>query len=127
MKTAIGLFAFSALFGAAIALTYWLIAREPTGTILLGLMAAALSFTAAYALLAERRAQVEGDTEAALPVEDDLGVFTPHSVWPIFIAFASAMSLIGLLWSPLLGLIATAAAIACTWRLGAESARTGGR
>lgn len=127
MKTAIGLFAFSALFGGAIALTYWLIAREPAGTILLGLMAAALSFTAAYALVAERSARVEGDSQGALPVDDGLGIFTQHSAWPILIALAAATSLIGILWSPLLGIFAIASGLVCLWRLGAESARTGRR
>lgn len=127
MKTAIGLFAFSALFGAAIALTYWLIAREPAGTILLGLMAAALSLTATYALLAERKAKVEGDGKGAMRVDDDLGIFTQHSAWPILLALAAAMSLVGILWSPLVGIFASAGGIACLWRLGAESARTGRR
>ena len=55
------LFISSAVFAIAIAMAYWLVAHEITGTFLLGFMAFALSFVAGYMIVAEREADLWGD------------------------------------------------------------------
>lgn len=127
MKTFIVFFAASALFGAVTGLAYWYVAHEEgTGTVLLGCMAAALAFTAAYAIIAEKNADLPGDDPSETPGEaagEDLGIFTSYSAWPILVAVSALATLVGMLWSPLIGFSGLIALLLCLWRLGAESAR----
>jgi hypothetical protein len=121
------LFAASACFGIAIAVTYFYLSHEVAGTFLLGVMGAGLLFAAGYALLAERDAALDGDSEDAVPgsaAGEDLGVFTTRSAWPILIAAAVLLVLLGVLWSPGLAALAFVALIVFIWRLGRESNRT---
>lgn len=117
----------SAAFGIAIAVVYWFSSHDPTGTVLLGLMTAALIFTAGYALVAERHADLDSDDEAATTQSaagEVLGVFTTRSAYPILVALCAAFFLFGVIWAPLLSVLSLAGLILCLWRLGAESART---
>ncbi len=127
MKTFVGLFLSSTAFGVAIAVAYFFVAHEEaTGTILLGIMAAALAFAALYAVVAERNAHIDGDGEDIKPEQtagEDLGIFTSESAYPILVALSSLFVLLGLLYSPLLAFISIIALLLCLWRLGAESAR----
>jgi hypothetical protein len=127
VKTFVLFFGGSAIFGAVTGLAYWLVAHEEaTGTVLLGCMAAALAFTAAYAVIAEKNADLPGDDPAELPetaAGENLGIFTTRSAWPILVAISSLAALVGMLWSPLIGFSGLIALILCLWRLGAESAR----
>ncbi len=127
MKSFVGLFACSAAFGLVIAVAYsWVAHEEAAGTILLGIMTAALVFAASYAVIAERNADLDGDKATmtnAASAGEDLGVFTTSSAWPILIAASGALALCGLLWSPLLGVAGFVALILGLWRMGAESSR----
>jgi hypothetical protein len=127
MKTFVLFFGASAIFGAVTGLAYWFIAHEEaTGTVLLGCMGAALAFTAAYAIVAEKSADLPGDDPAETPERaagEDLGIFTSYSAWPILVAVSSLATLVGMLWSPLVGFSGLIALVLCLWRLGAESAR----
>lgn len=127
MKTVVGLFLCSAAFGFVIAVAYWWVARaEATGTVLLGIMTAALVFAASYAAIAERNADLDGDHAAMTNEEtagEDLGAFTTSSAWPILIAAAAAIGLCGIPWSPLLAAAGFAVVVIGLWRMGAESAR----
>lgn len=116
----------SAGFGIAIATIYFTNSHEPIGTVLLGIMAAALLFAAGYAVLAERDADLDGDRESEGPADaagEDLGIFTTHSAWPILIAVSVLFVLIGALWSPLVAALAIISLVLCLWRMGRESNR----
>ena len=127
MKTFVGLFGISSAFGAAICIAYFFIAHEETtGTVLLGIMAAALLFTVGYAVVAERNAGLEGDRPDASPGEASgtiVGTFTSNSPYPILIALFTATLLCGILWVPLLALASLVVVLLCLWRMGAKSAR----
>ncbi len=126
MKTFVVLFICSALFGLSIGVAYWWVAHEITGTLLLGVMTAALAFAATYAMAAERDAHLDGDNPTITneqTVGEDLGVFTTSSAWPILIAAGAALGLCGLPWSPLLAIVGFVVVILALWRMGAESAR----
>lgn len=128
MKTGIGLFVSSAIFGVAIAVAYWFSSHHAAGTILLGLMGAALAFATIWAVLAEREAKLDGDDPQMAQAQaagEDLGVFTTSSAWPILAACAALMMLLGMLWSPFLFGAGVLAMLLILWRLGAESARAG--
>lgn len=127
MKTFVVLFLSSAAFGLVILVAYWFVAHEETvGSVLLALMTAALSFTALYAVLAERAANIDGDGTNLTPQDvagEDLGVYTTHSPYPLLVALSCTFLLIGVIYSPLLAFAAIVALLLCLWRLGAESAR----
>ncbi len=128
MKTFVQLFISSAIFGVVIGVAYWFVAHEEaTGTMLLGIMTAALTFTAGYAVIAERNANLDGDRQdmlAPAAAGEDLGIFTIESAWPILVALSCVFMLTGLLWSPFVAAAGLVALLLCLWRLGAESART---
>jgi len=128
MKTGVGLFISSALFGIAIATIYWFSSHHYGGTILLGLMAAALAFATVWAIAAEREATLDGDDpqmQQSDAAGEDLGIFTTASAWPILMACSVLALLLGAIWSPFLLFVGIAAILLIVWRLGAESARVG--
>jgi hypothetical protein len=126
MKTGISLFVSSTVFGIIIAAAYWISSHHAGGTILLGLMAAGLSFATIYALLAERDADLTGDDPRIVQSQaagEDLGIFTSASAWPILMALAVTATLAGVVWSMPVAVAGLAAIVLIGWRLGAESAR----
>ncbi len=130
MKTFVGLFISSAVFGIAIATIYELTSHEMTGTFLLGIMAAALIFAAGYAIFAEREANLDGDRNDERMEQaagEDLGIFTTSSAWPILMAFSVLVFLVGVVWVPLLLIVGLTAMLLIVWRLVAESNRIGSR
>lgn len=128
MRSFVGLFGISAAFGCAVAIAYFFIAHEEgAGTALLGIMTAALTFAALYAVVAERDADLEGDYPNKRNEEvagEDLGIFTTQTPYPILIAVSALAMMTGMLWSPLLGIAGLIGMLLCFWRLGAESSRT---
>jgi Cytochrome c oxidase subunit IV len=127
MRTFVAIFLISAAFGAAIAIAYFFLAHEEgAGTALLGIMGAALTFAALYAVFAERDADLEGDYPLKTNEEvagEDLGIFTTETPYPFLIAVCVLAMLTGALWSPLLGAAGLVGLLLCFWRLGAESSR----
>ena len=127
MRTFVGIFLVSAAFGVAIAIAYFFVAHEEAiGTALLGIMGAALTFAALYAVVAERDADLPGDypyESSDSPAGEDLGIFTTETPYPILIALCTLALMTGMLWSPLLGIFGLFGLLLCFWRLGAESAR----
>ncbi|MDQ2679501.1 MAG: cytochrome c oxidase subunit 4 [Candidatus Eremiobacteraeota bacterium] len=99
MKIGRTLFVSSALFGFAIAISYWFSSRNPDGTFLLGLMAGALTFAAGYMFFAERGARLIGDRGDATNHDGEgerLGVFTSNTPWPLITAFGAFAMLVGM-------------------------------
>lgn len=130
MKTFIGLFASSAVFGASISIIYWFSSREYAGTLLLGFMFCGLVFAAGYAKMAESEADLAGDDPQRQHKEtagEDVGIVTKESAWPTALAVSILLFFIGLVWSDFLLVAGIVAILLCLWRLGAESARAGHR
>jgi hypothetical protein len=128
MRTFVGLFMSSAVFGAAISIIYWFASHEYAGALLLGFMFCGLAFAAGYAMLAERDAEIQGDDPQRQHKEaagEDVGIVTKESAWPTALAFSILWFFIGLVWSDFLLFTGLAAMLFCLWRLGAESARVG--
>jgi hypothetical protein len=127
MKTFVGLFAISAIFGLLVDATYWFVAGvEPAGVALLSIMTAGLIFCAGYAFVAERDAALEGD-DPNKPAErlagETIEVFTTHSPWPICVAACVLAMLTGVIWSPMLCGLGFAGMLYCCYRLGRESSQ----
>jgi hypothetical protein len=112
MKVGLGLFVSSGAFAIVIAVAYWLFAREPAGTILLGFLAFALSFIAGYMIAAEREADLWGDDANANTTEaagEIVGIYSTRSPLPVASAAALTCVGLGLVVSPtiaVLGIIA---------------------
>jgi hypothetical protein len=115
MKVGLRLFLSSGAFAIVIAIAYWLLAREPAGTILLGFLAFALSLIAGYMIVAERDADLWGDdanannTEAAGEV---VGIYSIRSPLPIASATALTCVGLGLVVSPTIAVMGIIAIIA---------------
>jgi hypothetical protein len=109
---ALRLFLSSAAFTAVLAVSYWLVAHDPAGTVLLGFMTAALLVIAGYMVAAERNAGLYADDENATPAGargERIGTFVLHSPAPFWIGLALMGLLLGLVVAPAaagLGLIA---------------------
>jgi hypothetical protein len=109
------LFVSSALFGIAIAVSYWFTSHESIGTFMLGVMAFGLSFVAGYMIVAEREADLIGDKRQAQMKDaagELVGTFTIRSPLPLGAALAVTAIGIGIVVSPtvaILGIIATLA------------------
>ena len=115
MKIGLRLFLSSATFGIAIALAYWLVSREITGTFLLGFMACALSFVAGYMIFAEKDADLRSDRKDANPGDGAgtvIGVYTTRSPLPFWIAIAVVAAGLGLVISPSFAVVALIAILA---------------
>ena len=115
MTIGLRLFISSGVFAIAIATAYWLVAREVTGTFLLGFMAFALSVIASYMIVAEREADVWGDKADADQRDaagQMLGTYSVRSPLPIWSAVAVTCILLGVVISPTLAVLGILAVLA---------------
>jgi Cytochrome c oxidase subunit IV len=106
------IFAIITVFFTIAAPVYWLISYEPAGTVALALTAAMSGLIAFYILFTARRLpspRPEDRTDAEIEEGvGDLGFFSPHSWWPLFLAGSAAIAALGLVfgwWLLGLGLI----------------------
>jgi hypothetical protein len=98
MSTAAKVFLGAAAFGAAIGGLYWVVAREPTGTVLLAFFGAAPLIAAVYLWRAARGGPPPEDRPDADPggfAGMDLGMFATESAWPVIFAGASLLVGVG--------------------------------
>ncbi len=112
MTIGLRLFISSAVFAIGIAVAYWLVAHEITGTFLLGFMAFALVFIAGYMIVAEREADLLGDrTDAKIGdgAGEVVGTYSIHSPLPFWTALAIAGVCLGLVLSPTIAALAVIA------------------
>jgi hypothetical protein len=103
MTVALRLFISSAAFTAVLASAYWIVAREPAGTVLLGFMTAALLVIALFMIVVERNADLFADRKDATPADargERIGTFVLHSPAPFWIGVAVAGLMLGLVVAP---------------------------
>jgi 4-hydroxybenzoate polyprenyltransferase len=108
------LFISSGVFAVAIAVGYWLVAHEITGTFLLGFLAFALSVIAGYMIVAERKADLWGDRGDATMAEaanQVIGTYSIRSPLPFWSALAITSIALGLVISPTLAVLGFLAAL----------------
>ena len=111
MKVEGWIFSTGVLFFGLTATIYWFAAEEPIGTVALG-FCAALSFLVGYYLLfTARRIDPRPEDMVAAEIEDgagELGFYSPHSWWPLPVAFFAGVAFMGIAigwWMFLLGAI----------------------
>ena len=90
---------------------YWYTSHDPTGTTALALAVGLALLTGIYILFTGRRLPVrpEDDTEAEIHEgTGEVGFFSPHSWWPLWVGLAAAVTAVGFAigwWLVLIGVM----------------------
>ena len=98
------------LIGADV--VYWYTSYDPTGTTALALAVGLCLLTGFYVLFTGRRLPLRPEDNTEAEVSDgtgEIGFFSPHSWWPLFVGLAAATAAIGAAigwWLFLIGLLA---------------------
>ena len=112
MKFEGGLFIGCAIFFGVVNVIYWFLSKEVTGTTALALSVALAFLTGFYLLFTGRRLPERPEDTPDGEIEQgtgELGFFSPHSWWPLYVGLAAAISAFGVAigwWLFLIGLLA---------------------
>ena len=93
MKVEGWLFLGCGVFFAGTDVVYWYISKDPTGTTALAFAVGFAVLTGFYVLFTGRRLpkRTEDDPQADIAEgTGQIGFFSPHSWWPLFLGFAAA-------------------------------------
>ena len=117
MKIEGWLFASGFFFFSIAAVIYGLLAEEPVGTVALAFTAGLAFLVGYYLLFTARRIDPRPEDSLTAEIEDgagELGFYSPHSWWPLPVAFFAAVSFVGIVigwWLFLIGAIGGALAV----------------
>ena len=112
MKFEGGLFIGCAIFFGVVDVIYWFLSKEVTGTTALALAVALAFLTGFYLLFTGRRLPLRPEDNVDGEIEQgtgELGFFSPHSWWPLYVGLAAAIAALGVAigwWLFLIGLLA---------------------
>ena len=101
-----------ALFFGIVDLVYWYFSHDPTGTTALALSVALAFLSGFYVLFTGRQLprRPEDDQEGEIHQgTGELGFFSPHSWWPLFVGLAAATTALGAAigwWMVMIGFVA---------------------
>ena len=113
MKVEGWLFLGFGIFFGVTDIVYWYLSKDPTGTTALALAVGLAVLTGFYVLFTGRRLPERPEDNPKGEIEQgtgEIGFFSPHSWWPLFIAFAAAVTAAGLAigwWLFLIGMLFT--------------------
>jgi hypothetical protein len=91
---------------------YWYYSKDPTGTTALALAVCLAFLTGFYLLFTGRRLQRRPEDDREGEINEgvgELGFFSPHSWWPLFVGLAAALAALGVAigwWMFLIGMLA---------------------
>ncbi len=109
MKVEGWLFLGCAIFFGVADILYWDFAHDPTGGTALALAVALAFLTGFYVLFTGRRLPRRPEDDSRGEIEQstgELGFFSPHSWWPLFLGMSAAMIALGMVfgwWLVVLG------------------------
>jgi protein-S-isoprenylcysteine O-methyltransferase Ste14 len=112
MKFEGSLFVGCAIFFGASDVVYWYFSKDPTGTAALALAVGLAFLTGFYLLFTGRRLPERPEDNPDGEIEEgtgELGFFSPHSWWPLYVGLAAAIAALGVAigwWMFLIGLLA---------------------
>src|SRR5271155_6040561 len=98
MKVEGWLFLGCGMFFGGADIVYWYLSKDPTGTTALALAVGLALLTGFYMLFTGRRLpkRPEDDIEGEIAQgTGEIGFFSPHSWWPLFLALAAALAALG--------------------------------
>ena len=113
MKVEGYLFIGCAVFFGASDIVYWYFSKDPTGTTALALAVLLASLIGYYTLFTGRRLPERPEDSPEGEIDEgvgELGFFSPHSWWPLFVGLGAALAAIGVAigwWLFLIGMLAT--------------------
>ena len=113
MKVEGYLFIGCAVFFAGADIVYWYFSHDPTGTTALALAVGLAFLTGFYVLFTGRRLPERPEDNPESEIDEgvgELGFFSPHSWWPLFVCLSAALTFFGFavgMWLFLIGLLAT--------------------
>ncbi len=99
MKFEGSLFIGCAIFFGGADIVYWYFSKDPTGTTALALSVGLAFLTGFYLLFTGRRLPERPEDNPDGEIEQgtgELGFFSPHSWWPLFVGFSCAVAAFGL-------------------------------
>jgi hypothetical protein len=111
MKVEGSLFVGCAAFFAASDGVYWYFSKDPTGTTALALAIGLAFLTGFYLLFTGRRLPRRPEDNPRAEIEEgtgELGFFSPHSWWPLFVGLAATTAAVGVAvgwWLFLIGML----------------------
>ena len=111
MKIEGWLFASGFFFFSIAAVIYGVLAEEPVGTVALAFTAGLAFLVGYYLLFTARRIDPRPEDSLVAEIEEgagELGFYSPHSWWPLPVAFFAAVTFVGLVigwWLFLIGAI----------------------
>jgi uncharacterized membrane protein len=111
MKVEGYLFLGSALFFAGADFVYWYYSHDPTGSTALGIAVGLAFLIGFYVLFTGRRLPPRPEDEKEGEIyqgSGELGFFSPHSWWPLFLALAAGVAALGVAigwWLFLIGIL----------------------
>jgi uncharacterized membrane protein len=98
MKVEGWLFLGCGVFFAGSDIVYWYVSYDPTGTTALALAVALALLTGFYLLFTGRRLPVRPEDDEQGEIAQgtgEIGFFSPHSWWPLWVALAAAVTAVG--------------------------------
>jgi hypothetical protein len=111
MKFEGSLFVGCAIFFGVVDIIYWYFSKDPTGTAALALSVGLAFLTGFYLLFTGRRLPERPEDKPEGDIEEgtgELGFFSPHSWWPLYVGLAAAIAAFGVAigwWLFLIGLL----------------------
>ena len=111
MKVEGWLFAAGFFFFSLAALVYWLLSEEVVGTVALAFTSGLAFLTGYYLLFTARRIDRRPEDNVYAEIADgagELGFYSPHSWWPLPVAFFAACTFLGIIigwWLVIIGVI----------------------
>ena len=113
MKVEGYLFIGCAFFFGASDIVYWYFSKDPTGTTALALAVLLATLIGYYTLFTGRRLPERPEDSPEGEIDEgvgELGFFSPHSWWPLFVGLGASTAAIGVAigwWLFLIGMLAT--------------------
>ena len=117
MKVEGWLLAAGFFFFSLSAVVYWLLSEEVVGTVALGFTSGLAFLTGYYLLFTARRIDRRPEDSVDAEISDgsgELGFYSPHSWWPLPVAFFAATTFLGIIigwWLVIIGVIGGALAV----------------
>jgi hypothetical protein len=117
MKVEGWLFAAGFFFFSLAAVVYWLLSGEVVGTVALAFTSGLAFLTGYYLLFTARRIDRRPEDSVDAEISDgagELGFYSPHSWWPLPVAFFAATTFLGIIigwWLVIIGVIGGALAV----------------